>query len=206
MSFDRELFDNTRGFLDDAEADHLYEIARLAAPMGPCLEIGSYCGKSAICIGTACRETGNTLFSIDHHQGSEEQQPGEAYFDPSLFDYAKGRVNTAPAFLTAIESAGLTDTVAPMICTSKTAARCWAMPLGFVFIDGSHAFEAAETDYKCWSPHIAPGGFLLIHDIFEDPAEGGQAPYEVYQMALSSGNFTAHSRVKTLGVLQRLAS
>lgn len=205
MIIDRELVDTVRGFLDDAEADHLYDIARLAAPMGPCLEIGSYCGKSAIFIGTACREAGSILFSIDHHQGSEEQQPGEAYFDPALFDYTTGRINTLPFFLTAIERAGLTNTVVPMICPSETAARQWVTPLSFVFIDGSHAFDAAVTDYRCWAPHLLPGGFLLIHDIFEDPAKGGQAPFEVYKMALSSGLFTTHSRVQTLGVLKRTA-
>lgn len=205
-TIDRNLLHATKGFLDDSEADHLYHIALMAGPRGPCLEIGSYCGKSAICIGTACRDTGSTLFSIDHHKGSEEQQPGEAFFDPELFDYTSGRVNTAPFFLAAIERAGLTDTVVPMICPSKTAARCWATPLSLVFIDGSHAFEAAAADYQCWAPHIVPGGFLLIHDIFEDPAEGGQAPYEVYKTALSSGLFMAHSRVSTLGVLKRLES
>jgi MMP 1-O-methyltransferase len=47
------------------------------------------------------------------------------------------------------------------------------------------------------------GGRLLFHDLFEDPAEGGQAPWEVYQRALSSGLFDPVERVKSLGILER---
>jgi predicted O-methyltransferase YrrM len=189
--------------MDDEEAAHLYRIALEAGSLGPCLEIGSYCGKSGVCLGSACRENNAVLFSIDHHRGSEEQQPGEEYFDPALYDYRAGRVNTLPLFLAAIEQAGLTGTVVPIVCASAVAARSWATPLSLVFIDGGHSFETAATDYRCWAKHIQPGGFLLIHDIFEKPEEGGQAPYEVYKLALASGLFETHSRVKTLGVLGR---
>ncbi len=203
MSFDIRILDDIKGFLDEAEARHLHDMALTASAAGPCLEIGSYCGKSAVCLGSACRETGGILFSIDHHRGSEEQQPGEEYFDPALYDYRAGRVDTLPLFLTTIEKNGLSGTVVPIVCASATAAGSWATPLSLVFIDGGHSLETATSDYKCWAKHIMPGGLLLIHDIFENPAEGGQAPYEVYKLALSSGLFEPHSRVKTLGVLRR---
>jgi hypothetical protein len=64
--------------------------------------------------------------------------------------------------------------------------------------------EAARTDYNAWTGHILSGGFLLIHDIFPDPSQGGQAPYHIYNLALQSGLFRKHSMVKTLGVLQRV--
>jgi hypothetical protein len=63
--------------------------------------------------------------------------------------------------------------------------------------------EAALSDYTCWSPHIMPGGYLLIHDIFADPSEGGQAPRRIFELALSSGRFERLSMMRTLGVLQR---
>jgi len=203
-TIDANLLANVKGFLDHEEGMALNAIALKAARMGACLEIGSYCGKSTIYLGTACRELNGILFSVDHHRGSEEQQPGEEYFDPSLVDPRALEINTLPFFRQTIDAAGLSETVVPLVTASKTAAQAWQTPLSLVFIDGGHSFEAASTDYAVWSPHILPGGYLLIHDIFEDPKEGGQAPYRVYQLALSSGRFDPLPRVKTLGILQRL--
>ena len=178
------MVDKVKGFLDKKEGLHLYNIARDASRLGPCLEIGSYCGKSALYIGSACKENRGILFSIDHHRGSKEQQPGEEYFDPDLFDNRTRRVDTFKDFRKTIELAGLNDTVVPMVCRSDVAARMWSTPLGLVFIDGGHTPEAAFTDYRSWAKHILPGGYLLIHDIFKSPDQGGQAPYQVYKTAL----------------------
>jgi len=204
MDIAPNLLANAKGFLDHEEGMALNGIALKAAELGPCLEIGSYCGKSTIYLGMACRKQDGILFSVDHHRGSEEQQPGEEYFDPSLVDPRTLGINTLPFFRQTIDTAGLSETVVPLVTASETAGRAWQTPLSLVFIDGGHSYETASTDYAVWSPHILPGGYLLIHDIFEDPKEGGQAPYEVYQLALSSGRFNPLPRVKTLGILQRL--
>ena len=199
-----ELGQQVKGFMDEAEGARLYETARMAAAMGPGIEIGSYCGKSALYLGEAYREFGQVLFSIDHHRGSEEQQPGEEYFDADLLDPRTGRIDTLPFFRETLEKGGLEHTVAPIVCRSEIAARAWRTPLALVFIDGGHAFETARTDYECWSPHIMSEGYLLIHDIFEDPADGGQAPFEVYKIALGSGLFEELPRTKSLGVLRKI--
>jgi len=191
--------------MDPQEGERLYQVSLEASKLGPCLEIGSYCGKSTIYLGSACKANGSVLFSIDHHRGSEEQQPGEQYFDPELFDHESGKIDTFPFFRKTLEAAGLEDTVIPMVCSSALAARFWATPLALVFIDGGHSFHDAFTDYSAWAPHIVPGGYLLIHDIFEDPKEGGQAPFEVYKLALASGLFEEQPRTKSLGVLKRKA-
>ena len=203
MKFDSELLKSVRGFLDQEEGHRLYEIAAKASRLGPCLEIGSYCGKSTIYLGTACRNNKAMLFSIDHHRGSEEQQPGEEYFVPQLFDAQTGRVNTFEDFRKTLEKAGLEDTVVPIVCRSEIAAHSWATPLSLVFIDGGHSFEAASMDYACWADHIVPKGYLLIHDIFLDPEKGGQGPYQVYKKALALDRFRELPMTKTLGVLQR---
>ena len=203
IDIDPKLLSATKGFLYEDEGRCLYEIARKASRLGPCLEIGSYCGKSTIYIGAACKTNNGILFSIDHHRGSEEQQPGQAYFDPGLFDPKTGRPDTFQEFRKTIEKADIEDTVVAMVCRSDVAARLWATPLGMVFIDGGHTAEAAITDYECWVRHILPGGYLLIHDIFKDPAEGGQTPYHIYNQALSSGHFDRLPMIKTLGMLQR---
>ncbi|PID39926.1 MAG: hypothetical protein CR984_05870 [Proteobacteria bacterium] len=197
------LIDGIKGFMDPEEGRALYDLALKASSMGPCLEIGSYCGKSAIYLGSACRENKAVLFSIDHHRGSEEQQPGEEYFDPALFDYRAFSMNTLPLFRRSLKLAGLEETVVPIVSRSDVVARSWATPLALVFIDGGHAFDTALLDYQCWGEHVLPGGYLLIHDIFENPADGGQAPWQVYVQALASGWFEEFSRIKTLGVLRR---
>jgi hypothetical protein len=200
---DEKLLATTKGFLDPEEGRALYDCAREMAVKGPCLEIGSYCGKSALYLGGACKAAGGVLFSIDHHCGSEEQQPGEGYFDVQLFDFDTLQIDTLPHFRRTLVAADLADSVIPMVCTSSLAARHWRTPLALVFIDGGHAYDTVLSDYRCWHPSIMPGGRLLFHDLFEDPAEGGQAPWEVYQQALASGRFDPVGRVKSLGILER---
>ena len=203
MNIDAELISATKGFLDEDEGRWLYEIALEASRRGPCLEIGSYCGKSTVYIGAACKTRNGILFSVDHHRGSEEQQPGQQYFDPALFDPQSGRIDTFREFRKTLEKTGLEETVVPMVCRSDVAARRWTTPLSMVFIDGGHSKEATLSDYECWARHIVPDGYLLIHDIFKDPAAGGQAPYQIYNLACSSGKFDPLRLIKTLGVLQR---
>ena len=204
MDIDPELIETVKGFLDAAEGRGLYTHALAAGRWGPCLEIGSYCGKSTLYLGAACRKNHTILFSVDHHRGSEEQQPGQDYFDPDLLDAASGRIDTFPHFRNTLERAGLEDTVVPMVCRSETAARAWAIPLSLVFIDGGHALETVQTDYRSWAKHVMPGGLLLFHDVFTNPADGGQAPYQVFREAAASGRFRPLPMIGTLGVFERL--
>ncbi len=192
-----------KGFLAQDEGLRLFELALEACSLGPCLEIGSFCGKSTVYLGTACKLKRRTLFTIDHHRGSEEQQPGQLYFDPDLFDSETGLIDSFPYFRNTIERAGLGDVVVPIVTKSSVAARDWMTPLGLIFIDGGHSYETVLTDYQCWHPHLLPDGFLIFHDIYLNPAMGGQAPYEVYKLALSSGIFEELPMTNTLGVLRR---
>jgi predicted O-methyltransferase YrrM len=191
-----------KGFLDEHEADSLYNLALLAGKKAPCLEIGSYCGKSAVYIGSACKENASVLFSIDHHCGSEEQQPGEEYFDPELIDQATGKIDTLRFFRHTIADFDLDNTVIPIIGCSATIGRVWKTPLGLIFIDGSHAYERVLSDYSIWAKHLIAGGYLVFHDIFSDPTKGGQAPYQVYQIAVTSGLFEEMPMCKSLGILK----
>lgn len=193
-----------KGFLDPVEGEALYRYAAEAAALGAVLEVGSYCGKSTVYLGTACQGVGVTVYAVDHHRGSEEHQPGEDYHDQSLFDEQAGLMDSFSEFRRTIRAAGLEDTVVPLVASSKLASRHWGTPLAMVFIDGGHSLEAAMTDYRCWAGHIVKGGLLAIHDIFPDPSEGGQAPYDILKLALASGLFEEIDRVKTLGVLRRL--
>jgi predicted O-methyltransferase YrrM len=194
------------GFMPDDEGLALYEAGLEGGRLGPLLEIGSYCGKSAIYLGAAARVAGVTLYSIDHHRGSEEHQPGQEYFDPRLSDEHAGRVDTWPEFRRTIAAAGLDDVVEGIVGDSAEIASTWETPLGLVFIDGGHGAPAAHADYDEWSRHIAPGGLLVIHDVFEDPAEGGRPPYEIYRRAIDEGGLVEQRAVGSLRVLRSAAS
>jgi len=201
-----QFITEVKGFLDEEEGMRLFELALEASSVGLCLEIGSFCGKSTVYLGTACKIKGNTLFSIDHHRGSEEQQQGQAYFDSDLFDPKSGVIDSFHYFRNTIERAGLEEAVIPIVNKSHVVARDWTTPLGLVFIDGGHSYETVVRDYECWHSHLMDGGFLVFHDIFLDAADGGQAPYEAYKLALSSGLYKPLPMTKTLGVLRRHGS
>ena len=203
MNVDKEKINRDKGFLDTREAERLYQLALDAGPKGPCLEIGSYCGKSSVYLGTACKENSTVLFSIDHHGGSEEQQPGEEYFDPDLLDKETGRIDTLKHFRKTIFEFELEDVVIPLIGRSAIIGRVWETPLSLIFIDGSHAYESVLRDYEIWSGKLIKGGYLLFHDIFPDPSQGGQAPYLVYQQAVASGHFEEMPMCQSLGILIR---
>jgi predicted O-methyltransferase YrrM len=190
-----------RGFMPPDEGLALYEAALSTTVDGPYLEIGSYCGKSAVYLGAAARERGTALFSVDHHRGSEENQPGWEYHEPDLVDPAVGVIDTLPFFRRTIHDAGLEDTVIATVADSPTLARFWSTPLAVLFIDGGHGAEPAHRDYELWTPHVAPGGTLLIHDVFPNPADGGRPPYEIYCRALESGRFKDVSATGSLRVL-----
>ncbi len=196
--------DGIKGFLDPAEARALYELALEAAPRGPIVEIGTYCGKSAIVLGTAAREAGGRVFTVDHHRGSEENQPGWDYHDRELWDEDAGALETLPHLRRNLRRAGLEETVAVIVARSAVAAEIWGPPVAMLFIDGGHTMEAALTDYRAWTPKLMAGGILAIHDVFPDPADGGRPPYEIYKLALASGLFAERLAVKSLRVLTRV--
>ena len=195
----------TPGFMPEDEGMALVDAALEVAHLGPLVEIGSYCGRSTILLAAVARAVGTHVIAIDHHRGSEEHQPGWEYHDPDLVDPEVGRLETLPAFRRAIAAAGLEDAVVAVVAPSAVVASYWRHPAGLVFIDGSHTEASARADYDGWSPHVAPGGALVIHDVFEDPAEGGQAPHHVYRRALDSGDFREHARQRSLRVLRRQA-
>lgn len=195
-----------RGFLPPAEGVALHDAAASvgADVAGPFLEVGSYCGKSAMYLGAAARTTGRALFCVDHHRGSEENQPGWAWHEPDLVDSATSRIDTLPTFRHTVRAAGLDDVVIAVVGESATVARWWATPLALLFVDGGHGAEAARADYAGWVPRVAPGGLLAIHDVFPDPADGGRPPYEeLYLPALASGRFDEVSATGSLRVLRR---
>ncbi|GAB2810209.1 class I SAM-dependent methyltransferase [Actinocorallia aurea] len=194
---------NAKGFMPPDEGRALYETAVHYGRLGPMLEVGTYCGKSAIYFGAAAREAGTVLVTVDHHHGSEENQAGWEHHDPSLVDPCTGRMDTLPVFRKTIGAAGLEDVVVAVVGTSATVAPLWSTPLSLLFIDGGHSEEFAQADYTHWAGKIMIGGCLAIHDVFPDPADGGQAPFHVYERAMASGAFTERRIQGSLRILER---
>lgn len=196
--------DEVKGFLSAEEGEALFTNALSVSSIGPILEIGSYCGKSTVYLGLACKNTDNTLYAVDHHAGSEEHQPGEMFHDPELYDASARQMDSFRAFRRTLRLADIGDSVVPLVAPSALSARHWNTPLGMIFIDGGHSLDAALTDYRGWTGHLRQGGILAIHDLFPNPADGGQAPYTIYKLALASGLFDELPQVGTLGLLRRL--
>ncbi|MSZ78166.1 MAG: class I SAM-dependent methyltransferase [Actinobacteria bacterium] len=184
----------------------LHRTACERAAYGPLLEVGTYCGKSAIYLGAAAREAGGpdaVVFTVDHHRGSEENQAGWEHHDASLVDPDTGRMDTLPTFRRTLAAAGLEDQVVAILGASTKVSLPWRTPLSLLFIDGGHAEIHAQNDYTGWAHWIMNGGALVIHDVFADPADGGQAPYHVYLRALESGAFESVESVGSMQVLRR---
>jgi predicted O-methyltransferase YrrM len=199
----RRAAESAPGFMPAAEGQSLFEAAAAYCGRGPVLEIGSYCGKSTIYLAAAARAAGQLAVTVDHHRGSEEHQPGWEYHDPGLVDPRAGRLDTLPVLRATLAAAGLEDHVVVVVGRSADVAGLWRTPLGLLFIDGGHTEQAATADYQGWAPWVAPGGALAIHDVFPDPADGGRAPYLIYQRAITSGAFTEVRVEGSLRLLER---
>ena len=197
-----EKFDSIKGFLDLNEGIALYEEVKRVSENNFCVEIGSYCGKSTCFIGQACKENKSKLITIDHHKGSEEQQLGELYFDAEVYDEKLGRVNTLPLLEKNLAKFDLEDVVKPLVMDSISASKIIENNADLIFIDGSHTFESAESDYELWKNKIKKGGTLAIHDIYDSEDEGGQAPNKIFKQSLNEG-FNFMKRVKSLVLLQK---
>jgi len=202
----RALVETVKGFMPPEEGLALHGAAlHYLREGGVAVEIGSYCGKSTVYLGHAASITGSSVVTIDHHGGSEEHQPGWEYHDPSLVDPVTGRFDTLPALRAALAAARLEDVVVPVVGRSAEISRWWRTPVDLVFVDGGHTDEAAQLDFHGWSPWVRLGGALVIHDVFPDPADGGQAPYRIYREAIDGGGFAEVSVTGSLRVLERVA-
>ena len=210
-----DLLDHARavkGFMPEDEGLLLHRHARERLVHGPVLEVGTYCGKSAIYLAAAARAVvaagaasaeEAVVFTVDHHRGSEENQAGWEHHDAEVVDPELGVMETLPFFRRTIARSGLEEHVVAVVGRSTTVSAHWRTPLSLLFIDGGHAEIHAHNDYSGWAPWVAPGGLLVIHDVFPDPADGGQAPYHVYLRAIESGCFEPVETVGSMRVLRR---
>ena len=192
-----------KGFLSKEEGKKLQEIFKKVHTLGPVLEVGTYCGKSALCFAKIAKDFDSTVFTVDHHTGSEEHQLGEEYHDRDLYDNRLHKFNTLPELLSNLIGSGLGSYIIPIVNDSVSSSKNFKKDVSVLFIDGGHSLQAAINDYDSWKDKIAIGGYLLIHDVFPNPADGGRPPFEIYNLAKKSGKFEDLGIFKTLAMLKK---
>jgi predicted O-methyltransferase YrrM len=197
------LAESVIGFMPADEGKALFDAAVRFLAGGVAVEIGTYCGRSTILLGAAAAQTGSVLYTVDHHHGSEEHQPGWEFHDTTMIDPVSGRFDTLPMLRRTLDAAGLDDTIVAVVGKSTVVARGWQTPLELLFIDGGHSEEVAQADFDGWAKWVSVGGALIIHDVFPDPRDGGRPPYHIYCRAIDSGVFTDVSATGSLRVLER---
>ena len=197
------LAETVIGFMPVDEGRALFDAAVRYLSGGVAVEIGTYCGRSTVLLGAAAAQNGSLLYTVDHHHGSEEHQPGWEFHDTTMVDPVSGRFDTLPTFRRTLDAAGLDDTIVAVVGKSPVVARGWRTPLELLFIDGGHSEEAAQADFEGWAKWVAVGGALIIHDVFPDPRDGGRPPYHIYCRAIDSGDFSEVSATGSLRVLER---
>jgi len=199
------LAESVIGFMPADEGRALFDAAVRFLAGGVAVEIGSYCGRSTVLLGAAAAQSGSVLYTVDHHHGSEEHQPGWEFHDTTLVDPVSGRFDTLPTFRRTLDAAGLDDTIVAVVGKSTVVARGWRTPLELLFIDGGHSEEVAQADFDGWAKWVSVGGALIIHDVFPDPRDGGRPPFHIYCRALDSGDFTEVSATGSIRVLERVS-
>ena len=195
---------DVKGFLSDKEAKKLQELFLKVHHLGSVLEIGTYCGKSALNFSEVAKDVNGLIYTIDHHTGSEEHQRGEEYHDSELFDERLKKFNTLPEFLNNLKSKKMAKFIIPIIDKSQNASNFFSEKISLLFIDGGHSFETALSDYNAWKDKICADGLLVIHDVFPNPKDGGRPPYEIYTLARESKEFDNLGIYETLGILKKV--
>ncbi len=194
-----------KGFMPEDEGLLLHRARPRAAPHGPALEVGTYCGKSAIYLGAAAREVGgpDVVFTVDHHRGSEENQAGWEHHDTEVVDPETGRMDTLPVFRRTVARAGLRGPgrgpdragAPPSARTGAPRCRCCSSTAGTPRSTRRPTTPAGRTG-RC------PAACCVIHDVFPDPADGGQPPYHVFLRALAQRRL--RPRCEALGSMRVL--
>ena len=138
----KPLIADVPGWLTDEEGEALYELARRCEGRGVIVEIGSWKGKSTVCLGLGS-QAGKSLpiYAIDPHA-----------------DYRFGD------FKDNIERAGISELVRPIASLSQPAAETFDEPIALLFVDGSHEYDLVLEDFEKWVPKVVDGGWVAFHD------------------------------------------
>lgn len=149
----KKITDKIDGWLSERERKFLYEKAKGCSGKGAIVEIGSFKGKSTVCLALGSKNGKNLkVYAIDPHISDLEHR---------LYNQKE---STFKIFQSNIKEAGVTDIVNPIVKSSKEAAKDWSRPIEFLWIDGDHSYDGAKTDFDFYSPFVVDGGLIAFHD------------------------------------------
>jgi MMP 1-O-methyltransferase len=138
----KPLIAEVPGWLTDEEGEALYDLARACTGAGVIVEIGSWKGKSTICLGRgSLAGAAVPIYAIDPHA-----------------DYRFGD------FKANVDRAGITDLVRPVTSLSQSAADEFQESIELLFVDGSHEYDLVLEDFEKWVPKVVEGGWVAFHD------------------------------------------
>ena len=138
------------GMLTQDEVEYLYYLGQLNTGKGVIVEIGSWKGKSTICLALGSMAVGGEkIYAVDPHKALAE----EGYTEDTEAEFRKN-----------IKAAGVETHVVPMVMTSEEAAKGWSQPIRLLWIDGDHRYEQVKQDFLLWEPNVIEGGIIGMHD------------------------------------------
>jgi predicted O-methyltransferase YrrM len=145
-----------KGWLTRAEATFLFEAAKRIDPRSTIVEIGSFKGRSTICLAKGSLAGSRPrVVAIDPHHGNPEHQR------------QFGRVDTFDEFRQNLLSARVTHAVIALKDTSVRVAARFDRRVSLLFIDGDHSFAAVRQDLRSWLPLVDAGGVVAVHDSWQ---------------------------------------
>jgi len=148
-----DILTSVDGWLHPKEAQLLYRLASQCKARGAIVEIGSWKGKSTICLARGSIAGHKTkIHAIDPHTGSPEHSR------------EFGVVWTFDEFRRNIENAGVNEMVTPIVDYSDAAAKKFNEPVELIFIDGLHEYEGVKIDFDGWFPKVVDHGVMAFHD------------------------------------------
>jgi len=155
-------FEGVDGFLQPFEGFALYWLAQHWPGSGRTVEVGSFKGRSTCWLATGCRDgKRERVVAVDHFRGSAENQAGGSHEDADVV--ASG--STLGTMRANLEKFGLSEWVDILVGSSAEVSRGWEEPIRLLFIDGDHSYEGSSADFAAWSPHVAPYGLVVFHDV-----------------------------------------
>lgn len=143
---------NILGHLSLNEAKLLFHMAAQVPVGGTVVEIGSFQGRSTVCLGFGAKMAGAFVWSIDPHYDYQVTQ--ETHY---------GMENHA-ALLKNLIDFGLADVVRVVALNSHFISWGDNPRIDVLFIDGSHEYEDVKLDFMLWSPWMQPNGKIIVHD------------------------------------------
>jgi predicted O-methyltransferase YrrM len=149
-----DTVEDVEGWLARDEAALLMDLAAAVPLRQAVVELGNYRGRSTVVLALGAREgAGAQVWSVDPHM--EFTGPRGGRF---------GRADQAHLYAN-LARTGVGAWVSVVGLDSRRVAAAWAgPPVGLLFVDGDHRYEAVRADFEAWRPHLAPGARVAFDD------------------------------------------